>query len=172
VTASAAFPVLIRPLRLEDRRATSDRLVLLGDGGIYDNLGVEALLQRLLRVLETEGYPGALLVVVDAERPYKFGEGLRLLQVIHALAEARARTLSRLLLELYGGGRGTARRIAVVTLRLRDGGTTAAERSALARIPTAFRIRPEHQRLVTRAAGSLVARERPALVRLATELAR
>jgi hypothetical protein len=155
VTASAAFPILIRPLRIKDRKARRKKRILLGDGGIYDNLGVESVTQRLVRVLKTEPYPGALLIVVNAERPYEFAEGLRLLSVLHALAESRARALSRVVLRYLSGQAPANRPIKVVELAFMRGARNDAEAKKLAKVPTAFKIKRVHQKMVERSVEKL-----------------
>jgi predicted acylesterase/phospholipase RssA len=64
VVASAAVPNLLGPLVLRDHRE-QDAYEVLGDGGIYDNYGLETLLQLFAaRMEEQPGLP-ARIVIVD-----------------------------------------------------------------------------------------------------------
>lgn len=170
VTASAAFPILIRPLRIMDRRARLEKTVLLGDGGIYDNLGTEAMTQRLVKVLQDSSYDGALLIVVNAEAPYEFGEGLRMVSVIHKLAESRARTLSRVLMRQLAASLPAKKKIHVVEIPLKEGGRNLKESKAIWKIPTAFKIKKKDRRLVRDAVRRLMSARRPRIEKLAEGL--
>jgi hypothetical protein len=168
VAASAAFPVLLAPLRIRDARARKKRFVLLGDGGIYDNLGLETATQRLQMVLATEDYPGALLIVVNAEQPYRFRAGVSVLGVIIALTQQRARTLSQLLLR---GVRRASRPIQTIEIALRKGGDNEEMTRQLAGIPTNFSISKKNQLLVESAVARLFRQQGPALLAAARRLA-
>lgn len=169
VAASAAFPVLLAPLRIRDERAKKKRFIMLGDGGIYDNLGLETATQRLQKVLRTEAYSGALLIVVNAEQPYRFRAGMSVVGVISALTQQRARTLSQLVLR---GLRRARRPIHTIEIALRKGGSSEDVTRRLAKIPTNFHISIKNQRLVEAAVARLFRQQRAALVSAAQTLAR
>ncbi|MBX3471238.1 MAG: patatin-like phospholipase family protein [Planctomycetes bacterium] len=63
VVASAAVPNLLGPVRLRDRVRGRD--VHLGDGGIYDNHGLETMVAALARRLERDPGKRAVVFVVD-----------------------------------------------------------------------------------------------------------
>ena len=156
VTASAAFPVLIKPLLIRDRLAKKDGKVLLGDGGIYDNLGVESVSQRLVKVLENEDYPGALFIVVNAQKPFKFKGGLGVISALHAILERRARALSRIIFRHLSSLMPMGKEIHKVELALMKGAHNAHMYRKMRGIATAFKIKKRHQRLVERAANKLI----------------
>jgi len=64
VVASAGVPNLLGPVVLEDR-TREDTLIALGDGGIYDNYGLETLVQLFARILEERPGLQARILVVD-----------------------------------------------------------------------------------------------------------
>jgi NTE family protein len=89
LAASAAFPPFLSPLRLEtdsnkwverpkirdlhDARRICARL-LLGDGGIYDNMGIEALWRSMERVLVSDaGAPFAYIASPWTDWPSQLG---------------------------------------------------------------------------------------------------
>jgi NTE family protein len=89
LAASAAFPPLLSPLRLEtdsskwierprirdlDNAPRICARLLLGDGGIYDNMGVEALWRSMERVLVSDaGAPFAYVVSPWTNWPSQLG---------------------------------------------------------------------------------------------------
>jgi len=64
VVASAGVPNLLGPVVLKDR-TREDTLIALGDGGIYDNYGLETLVQLFTRILEERPGLRARILVVD-----------------------------------------------------------------------------------------------------------
>jgi hypothetical protein len=64
VVASAGVPNLLGPVLLKDR-THEDALIALGDGGIYDNYGLETLVQLFTRILEERPGLRARIIVVD-----------------------------------------------------------------------------------------------------------
>lgn len=64
VVASAAVPNLLGPVTLR-KRTQPERDVHLGDGGIYDNHGLETLVGWMSRKLEQDPSRPAVLLVVD-----------------------------------------------------------------------------------------------------------
>jgi len=148
------------------------KAVLLGDGGIYDNLGTEAMTQRLVKVLKNSSYRGALLIVVNAEAPYQFGEGFRMVSVIHKLAETRARVLSRVLMDRLAAALPKQKKIHVVEIPLKKGGSSLKESKTIWKIPTAFKISKDHRKLVGKAVKRLMKARRPRIRSIAKELLR
>lgn len=64
VVASAGVPNLLGPVVLKDH-TRADTLIALGDGGIYDNYGLETLVQLFARILEERPGLDARILVVD-----------------------------------------------------------------------------------------------------------
>jgi predicted acylesterase/phospholipase RssA len=64
VVASAGVPNLLGPIVLRDR-TQDDAYEALGDGGIYDNYGLETLVQLFARILEERPGMRARILVVD-----------------------------------------------------------------------------------------------------------
>jgi len=64
VVASAGVPNLLGPVALKDR-TRKGAYVALGDGGIYDNYGLETLVQLFTRILEERPGLRARILVVD-----------------------------------------------------------------------------------------------------------
>jgi hypothetical protein len=64
VVASAGVPNLLGPVVLKDR-TREDAFVALGDGGIYDNYGLESLVQLFARIVEERPGLRARIIVVD-----------------------------------------------------------------------------------------------------------
>jgi predicted acylesterase/phospholipase RssA len=65
VVASAGVPNLLGPIALKDR-TRKDAYVALGDGGIYDNYGLETLVQLFTHILEERPGMRARIIIVDA----------------------------------------------------------------------------------------------------------
>jgi predicted acylesterase/phospholipase RssA len=67
VVASAGVPNLLGPvvLKSQARSDDDDHFVALGDGGIYDNYGLETLLQLFTTILEERPGLRARIIVVD-----------------------------------------------------------------------------------------------------------
>jgi hypothetical protein len=65
VVASAAVPNLLGPFVLRDRTRAERAYEVLGDGGIYDNYGLESLLQLFAARMEAEPGLRARIVLVD-----------------------------------------------------------------------------------------------------------
>ncbi|TAJ21778.1 MAG: hypothetical protein EPO68_04160, partial [Planctomycetota bacterium] len=65
VVASAAVPNLLGPMVLRDRTRADKTYEVLGDGGIYDNYGLESLLQLFAARMEAEPGLRARIVLVD-----------------------------------------------------------------------------------------------------------
>jgi predicted acylesterase/phospholipase RssA len=63
VAASSAIPAVLGPIVLRDRRRSVD--VRLGDGGIYDNHGFEALYQAMLPAMRLHPDRPAAILVLD-----------------------------------------------------------------------------------------------------------
>ena len=64
VAASASVPGLLGPVMLKDGRV-DDRLESLGDGGIYDNYGLETIVQMFATILQERPGLKARIIVVD-----------------------------------------------------------------------------------------------------------
>jgi predicted acylesterase/phospholipase RssA len=64
VVASAGVPNLLGPVALKDR-TRKGAYVALGDGGIYDNYGLETLVQLFTRILEERPGLRARIIIVD-----------------------------------------------------------------------------------------------------------
>jgi predicted acylesterase/phospholipase RssA len=78
VTASAAFPPLVGPITL--RVGEEEKYWHAGDGGLYENQGIETLLLLYLKQLQVKRAKRALTVVFDSSYPFSVGErrlGLR-----------------------------------------------------------------------------------------------
>lgn len=65
IVASAAVPNLLGPVTLRDR-TRDDRHIHLGDGGIYDNHGLETMVAVMARRLERGPAKRAVIFIVDA----------------------------------------------------------------------------------------------------------
>lgn len=73
VTASASFPPVIGPLTVQVDG--SEKYWHIGDGGLFENQGVESLTQVFLKKLEENGTPKrALILVLDSSFPFSLGE--------------------------------------------------------------------------------------------------
>ncbi len=65
VVASAGVPNLLGPVIVRDRTAEAEAYEALGDGGIYDNYGLETLVQLFTRILDERPGTRARIVVID-----------------------------------------------------------------------------------------------------------
>jgi len=65
VVASAGVPNLLGPVVLRDRSSATPAYEALGDGGIYDNYGLETLVQLFATILEEHPGMKARIIVVD-----------------------------------------------------------------------------------------------------------
>jgi patatin-like phospholipase len=71
-TASASFAPLIGPstMRIGDEEAYWH----IGDGGLYENSGIESLLLMYLKQLQTKRAKRALIIALDSSFPFSVGE--------------------------------------------------------------------------------------------------
>jgi hypothetical protein len=71
-TASASFAPLIGPstMRIGDEEAYWH----IGDGGLYENSGIESLLLMYLKQLQTKRTKRALIIALDSSFPFSVGE--------------------------------------------------------------------------------------------------
>ena len=80
VTASASFPPLVGPITMQVR---GERTYWhAGDGGLYENQGIESILFLYLRQLQVRQARRALVIAFDSSYPFSVGErklGLRAL---------------------------------------------------------------------------------------------
>lgn len=114
VAASTAFPFIFRPKRIQASALGLADLygakatVLLADGGLYDNLGVDILSDWILHRLPLDaedllGNPPEFLVVVDSGEGNGYSRptvsvirsGARALKVVHQANRMRARAAAR-----------------------------------------------------------------------------
>jgi len=65
VVASASVPNLLGPVTLKDRSVTNERLIHIVDGGVYDNYGVESLLQVFTAYLDQHPGQAAKILILD-----------------------------------------------------------------------------------------------------------
>ena len=72
VTASASFPPLIGPITL--RIGDEETYWHVGDGGLYENSGVESLLFLYLKQLQEKRAKRALIIAFDSSFPFSVGE--------------------------------------------------------------------------------------------------
>jgi predicted acylesterase/phospholipase RssA len=72
VAASASFPPLIGPLTL--KIGDEETYWHAGDGGLYENQGVEALILLYLKQLQLKRAKRALMIVFDSSFPFAVGE--------------------------------------------------------------------------------------------------
>jgi predicted acylesterase/phospholipase RssA len=71
VAASASFPPIIGPITIQVEGA-SDYLHV-GDGGLFDNQGIESLIQVMLKKLEDGKAKRALIIAFDSSYPFGVG---------------------------------------------------------------------------------------------------
>ena len=72
VTASASFPPLIGPITM--RIGEEDTFWHVGDGGLYENSGIESLLFLYLKQLQQRRAKRALIIAFDSSFPFSVGE--------------------------------------------------------------------------------------------------
>ena len=72
VTASASFPPLIGPITM--RIGEEDTFWHVGDGGLYENSGIESLLFIYLKQLQQRRAKRALIIAFDSSFPFSVGE--------------------------------------------------------------------------------------------------
>jgi predicted acylesterase/phospholipase RssA len=72
IAASAAVPGILGPVVLRDRKTKTD--VHLGDGGIYDNHGLESLLLAMLPEVNAHPERPAIILVIDGAGFFESGE--------------------------------------------------------------------------------------------------
>ena len=72
VTASASFPPLVGPLTL--KIGDTDTYWHAGDGGLYENQGLESLLLLYLKQLQLKRAKRAVMVLFDSSFPFAVGE--------------------------------------------------------------------------------------------------
>jgi hypothetical protein len=72
VTASASFPPLVGPITL--RVGDEPTYWHAGDGGLYENQGVESLLFLFLKQMQDRKIRRALLIAFDSSFPFSVGD--------------------------------------------------------------------------------------------------
>ena len=72
VTASASFPPLVGPITFEV--GEEDAYWHAGDGGLYENSGIESLLFLYLKQLQEKRAKRALIIAFDSSYPFSVGE--------------------------------------------------------------------------------------------------
>jgi len=72
VTASASFPPLVGPLTL--KIGDTDTYWHAGDGGLYENQGLESLILLYLKQLQLKRSKRAVMVLFDSSFPFAVGE--------------------------------------------------------------------------------------------------
>ena len=72
VTASASFPPLIGPITM--KIGEEETYWHAGDGGLYENSGVESLLFLYLKQLQEKRTKRALIIAFDSSFPFSVGE--------------------------------------------------------------------------------------------------
>jgi predicted acylesterase/phospholipase RssA len=105
VAASAAFPLLLPALRREYRfrdqsGVESSRSVLLTDGGVYDNIGLSALMPGRSREYSSHTYELDYLIAADAGQGRSVGPAARFMLgrlkqssgIIHTVAQDASRS--------------------------------------------------------------------------------
>ena len=70
IVASAAVPGLLGPVTLKDR-SKKDQLLNIVDGGVYDNYGVESLMQLVTSYLDRHPGKPAKIIIVDGSGFFK-----------------------------------------------------------------------------------------------------
>jgi len=71
-TASASFPPLVGPITM--RVGEEEAYWHAGDGGLYENSGVESLLLLYLKQLQVKHAKRALIIALDSSFPFSVGE--------------------------------------------------------------------------------------------------
>jgi predicted acylesterase/phospholipase RssA len=72
VTASASFPPLVGPITLQV--GGENTYWHAGDGGLYENQGIETLLFLYLKQIQAKRAKRALMIVFDSSYPFSVGE--------------------------------------------------------------------------------------------------
>jgi predicted acylesterase/phospholipase RssA len=72
VTASASFPPLIGPITM--KVGDEEAYWHAGDGGLYENTGIESLLLLYLKQLQAKRAKRALIIALDSSFPFSVGE--------------------------------------------------------------------------------------------------
>jgi len=72
VAASASFPPLVGPITFQV--GEEKRYFHVGDGGLYDNTGIESLLFVFLKQLQAHKARRALIIAFDSSFPFSVGE--------------------------------------------------------------------------------------------------
>ncbi len=73
VMSSATFPLVFRPLYVRDYAREPPVDVPLGDGGLYDNQGIETLLESTLEYVNDPAKARRLFIIaIDGSAPYAF----------------------------------------------------------------------------------------------------
>jgi len=72
VAASASFPPLVGPVTFQV--GEEERYFHTGDGGLYDNTGIESLLFVFLKQLQEQKARRALIIAFDSSYPFWVGE--------------------------------------------------------------------------------------------------
>jgi len=106
VMASACFPLVFAPLHLKDHSehaSSDDPHVYLGDGGIYDNSGIETLVQLYGHLLNQPANKRrrAIIIVIDGSAPYQFAsdDDVRGAESAFSIMERRAQALGQKVLD-------------------------------------------------------------------------
>jgi len=73
VAASASVPLLIGPVHLHAHGPEHEHYHV-GDGGLFDNLGVESLMEVVLKQLDASPARRALVVMIDAAQPFDIAD--------------------------------------------------------------------------------------------------
>ena len=132
VTASASFPPLVGPLTL--KIGDEDTYWHAGDGGLYENQGLESLILLYLKQLQLKRSKRALMILFDSSFPFAVGERRLLKRAtpfsllsfdfsrIPSIMEERATTYQTLFFQTLQieGVFPDAKTIAVVNLRHTD----------------------------------------------------
>lgn len=71
VSASASFPPIVGPITMQVKGAQD--FLHLGDGGLFDNQGVESIIQVMLKKLEEGKAKRALIIAFDSSYPFWAG---------------------------------------------------------------------------------------------------
>ncbi len=70
--ASASFPPLVGPISI--RVGEEERYLHIGDGGLYENSGIESLMFVFLKQLQEHKARRALIIAFDSSFPFSVGE--------------------------------------------------------------------------------------------------
>ncbi len=72
VAGSASFPPLVGPISFQVDE--EERYFHMGDGGLYDNTGIESLLFVVVKQLQEQKARRALIIALDSSYPFSVGE--------------------------------------------------------------------------------------------------